>query len=622
MSDLRPFPDRPSLEFDRKAAKALLRQLRTGENEALERARARGVHVADSAEQFALADAQLIIAREYGFASWPRLVQYHGDIVRQARVLERNRTAEEWAAAAKSLKARHAARHKWAARTLAAFVPRLYGMTPAAVLDVEISEDDARLAVAREAGQPSWNAALAAKGPQNRRENYLEVSPWVKAAEAIEHNDKARLEALVRENPDLLERDTYEASIGRSLANFAFGNSERPRRLSQEMRSYLEGLGFDLRAALNMRLCNRFYSSVEDAQYFLDLGADPDWIAPNGFSVFEHALLMFHCGPAVDLIAARATRRNALWIAAGIGDVQGVAAFLDADGKPTKAAREIRSPFDAVRPFRITPLFDPDDDELMMEVLSIAAFNARANVIDYLASRGVNLDNMAWGVPIVNLAVGNGWYESAEALVRNGANLDIRSQNDSNGTARDMARNMWTSRIWGPKDRRMVELCGLDPDALLAEQAAVPPVEPEFNPALTEILALARQDANHHRQSLVFEENLVYAMLRRGELPALYLLQLSKLDRERFRSEMERRINLIESPPSDVTIPMSPSVQTFLDNAVTLTKRRRSENVQPLTVLYAMTQNDDGFAVELVKKYGGSVESLNEALRKEVLRHS
>lgn len=622
MSELRPFPDRPSLEFDRKAAKALLRQLRAGETHALERAHARGVHLAQSAEQFALADAQLIIAREYGFASWPRLVQYHGDIVRQARALERNRTAEEWASAVKSLKARHGARHKWAARTLAAFVPRLYGMTPAAVLDVEISEDDARLAVAREAGQPSWNAALAAKGPQNRRENYLETSPWVKAAEAIEQNDISALETLVRENPELLERDTYEASIGRSLANFAFGDSKRPRRLSQEMRRYLEGLGFDLDAALNMRLCNRLFVSVEDVQYFLELGADPDWIAPNGFSVFELALLMFDCGPAVDLIAARATRRNALWIAAGTGDVQGVAAFLDADGKPTKAAREIRSPFDAVRPFRITPLIDPDHDELMIEVLSIAAFNARANVIDYLASRGVNLDNMAWGVPIVNLAVGNGWYESAAALVRNGANLDIPSQNNSNGSAREMARDMWTSRIWGPKDRRMVELCGLDPDALLAEQAAVPPVEPEFNPALIEILALARQDAIHHRQSLVFEENFVYALLRRGELPALYLIQLSKLDRERFRADLDQRIHLFAIPSSDQTIALSPTVQALLDSAVALTKRRRSEFVQPLTVLYAMTQNGDGFAVELVKKYGGSVEVLNEALRKEVLRNS
>ena len=84
MSALRPLPPRPSLEFEHKEAKALLRRLRAGDPEALARARARHPAMDASApERIRLADAQLVIAREYGFTSWPRLVQYFGDVARQ-----------------------------------------------------------------------------------------------------------------------------------------------------------------------------------------------------------------------------------------------------------------------------------------------------------------------------------------------------------------------------------------------------------------------------------------------------------------------------------------------------------------------------------------------------------
>jgi hypothetical protein len=73
-----PIPPRPSLEFDRKQARTLLEALRRGEPEAMERLRRhhprfRGTELARGA---ALHDAQLVVAREYGFASWPRWKQF------------------------------------------------------------------------------------------------------------------------------------------------------------------------------------------------------------------------------------------------------------------------------------------------------------------------------------------------------------------------------------------------------------------------------------------------------------------------------------------------------------------------------------------------------------------
>jgi len=68
----RELPREPSIEHLRNQAKQLRRQVRAGDQAAL--AVARELHPqADTASTFALADAQLVLARQYGFASWPKL---------------------------------------------------------------------------------------------------------------------------------------------------------------------------------------------------------------------------------------------------------------------------------------------------------------------------------------------------------------------------------------------------------------------------------------------------------------------------------------------------------------------------------------------------------------------
>jgi ankyrin repeat protein len=74
----RPIPARPNLERDRKAAKALVRLHAAGDSEALARIRAHHPRFrgqgdgALAAAPFRLADALLVVAREYGVESWPR----------------------------------------------------------------------------------------------------------------------------------------------------------------------------------------------------------------------------------------------------------------------------------------------------------------------------------------------------------------------------------------------------------------------------------------------------------------------------------------------------------------------------------------------------------------------
>src|SRR5688572_15433209 len=72
-------PPNPNLEYDKKQAKALFKAYRAQEAEALERVKTFHPRLQHSFEQqispeaFSLSDAQLVIAREYGFSSWPQL---------------------------------------------------------------------------------------------------------------------------------------------------------------------------------------------------------------------------------------------------------------------------------------------------------------------------------------------------------------------------------------------------------------------------------------------------------------------------------------------------------------------------------------------------------------------
>jgi hypothetical protein len=81
----RSLPSNPSLEHLRNEAKRLLRQVRAGERGAIRLVRELHPRLAGDGHVesgFTLADAQLVVARGYRFASWPKLVR-HVEVVVQ-----------------------------------------------------------------------------------------------------------------------------------------------------------------------------------------------------------------------------------------------------------------------------------------------------------------------------------------------------------------------------------------------------------------------------------------------------------------------------------------------------------------------------------------------------------
>lgn len=73
-------PARPSLEYDRKQARKFLKNLNNRDHESLARFCRGHPRFPDpaslDADEVALSDVQLVIAREYGFPSWPKWKQY------------------------------------------------------------------------------------------------------------------------------------------------------------------------------------------------------------------------------------------------------------------------------------------------------------------------------------------------------------------------------------------------------------------------------------------------------------------------------------------------------------------------------------------------------------------
>lgn len=466
MPALRPLPSRPSLEYARKEAKTLLRDFRSGTPAAVERAARQGAHPgAARPTEVRLADAQLVVAREHGFASWARLSRYLAEVERQQRgYMQLHFEPRFYELQAVNLIAGHRARSTTACRILAAYVPRFYGETVESVFASDPTEDEARLAVARLHGAPSWEMLVERLARESR--SVLPdgpTGPIMQARSAMETGDLGALETIVAEHPALLEPSANHLATGRTLMWVALG-VERRRGVAamQPVFDWLAARGLDRGSELGRRLCGHMRMRPDEVLSLLEQGADPNWVAPNGIPVLEHALIRYWNGEAVDVLARHATARDALWVAAGLGDLDGVRRFLSRDGTPIPAAREYRPDFVAVGLGGPGSLPDPDDDEILLEAIFVAMLNGRTRVLEHLASCAATaINSMAYDEPLTNLAVANRMAPVVECLARCGADLDLHGQ-ATRATARELARRQFEESPHNDACQRIAVACGID----------------------------------------------------------------------------------------------------------------------------------------------------------------
>ena len=612
MSALRPLPPRPSLEFERKEAKALLRLLRSADPDAVVRARARHSALPPAPNEIRLADAQLIIAREYGFASWPKLVRYFGEVDRLRHMNRGVHSRSHHEAMAQTLVVEHRQRRVWTWRALASYVPRFYGMRPDKVFAATVTEADARLAEARMYGAPSWDALIERVAEKEQLARRTSATNWGvpalrRAAAAIEATDLTAFQRVVEAHPELVTAANHDDFRMSSLLRAAL-EQEKVQGVDalRPIIDWLGTQGFDLQHELNVQLCSRmgWRATTEQVRWLLDRGADPNWVAPNGYPVLEHALMRYWNGDAVDLIAARTKPRRTFWVAAGLGRVDVVRRYLDASGKPTPAARHLRPDLEVLSAFPMMQHPDADDEEVLMEAFLVAMLNGRAPVMEYMASRGFPVNSLVYGLPILHVAIGNAMADGVECLIRCGADLDLRGwRPDQSG--REIAREVFEGNSNDANRRRIVELCGMDADAILAERDARPPQVPVMVPGLQEDIELAMDDARRLGQADVRAHNLLWGLLRGDTSARSIFIQASRMDAERFGRDMERRmtpgLDRVEGPP----LPLHPDANAILQAANALAMERRSDVVHALHLLSALLQSPTSGVAELLTRYGG-----------------
>jgi hypothetical protein len=418
--------------------------------------------------------------------------------------------------------------------------------------------------------------------------------------------DLAELQRVVEAHPELVtsaDRDDFRMS---SLLRTAL-EQEKVQGIDalRPIVDWLGTQGFDLQHELNVQLCSRmgWRASTEQVRWLLDRGADPSWVAPNGYPVLEHALVRYWNGAAVDLIAARTKPHKAFWVAAGLGQVDGVRRYLDASGTPTTAARRLRPDLDVLAmPMMQHP--DPDDEEILMEAFFVAMLNGRAGVMEYMASRGFPVNSLIYGSPVLHMAMGNAMVDSVESLIRCGADLDLRGWRP-NQSAREIARGFFEDNSNDINRRRIVELCGMEPDVVLAERDARPPQPPEILPSLREAIEIAVDDARRLGQLDCRADNLLFGLLRSGTTERYFFTRVSQMDIERFGRDLGSRVapgvDRVEGPE----LPLHAEADAVVKAALAIAMERRSDVVNVFHLFCALLRSPESGAAELITRYGG-----------------
>jgi hypothetical protein len=638
--DVRALPASPSLEYERKEAKALLRLLHAGDPHGSSRVRsAHPVALRDRLPaELQLSDAQHVIAREYGFASWPKLVAYFEELDRHRnapRYHSSDDFAEHFEAKARSLLRQHQRGDALVGQMLAHFVPRFYGRPVAEILATPITEDDARLAFARQHRRASWqelveraNASRAMyerEGPWESRD-----TPWRRAWEAVRSHDIPALKDLLDAHPELLKPSVIDQEWRRSLMRQAIG-VERDTRTAEARRvtDFLASLGLDVQLELNRQLLGgpgAEESSPEHVRWSLDRGADPNWMPPNGITVLEHAIVRFWNGECVDLIAERVTPRRGFWIAAGLGDVDGVRRYIAGRGELTAEAREHRPDLMAMAVMRwhgLPPNTEANDLEIMGEAFQIAGWNGRWAVMDVLLEAGYPIDHdKPLGGALVGYAVGNMKLPLAEYLVSRGADLDRPW--GTNGTAREMARSHVQRWPDNADARRMVALCGAgSPEQILAEVDAKRPSPPPPDEAAARALTLAADDAARMGQSAVSTENMLVGILRltRG-IPSAALFPTvfacSGADMPRLKSLLESRLLPDADPLLAEELPADAGAAAAVRAAATIADERHRQSVTPFHFVAGIIGQRSEPGARLLVQVGLDEAKIREHLRQDL----
>ena len=422
-----------NLEQQKKQARELLRAIRAGNADAL--ARLRGRHLRWAAEddatvqkEAALHDAQFVIAREQGFASWTKLKAY-AEPSPHSRHTRLFIADLQWITDRVHglLRTRQSAGPA-ALEQIREWHPRFSGCPDEEIRQAPFTEADAQLVYAREHGFDTWDELAQRVKLVASASNPEMNEPFLAAFRALEAGDVARLQLLLHRHPRLArERGTN----GNTLLNLAA--SLAATRVADAGLAAIESL---LAADADVNDPNdRGWTPLHQAGYsnqcaiaeaLIRRGADPEAEAHGSGGTPLIAALFWGHVEVADLLGRYSVAPGNLRVAAGLGNQELLEKCFTGEKTLTPEACAARGFY---RPHSGFPDWRPSTDpqEVLDEALVWASKSGRTNVLERLVRAGARIDADPYrGTPLIQAAACNR-METAGWLIDHGATVNQKA---------------------------------------------------------------------------------------------------------------------------------------------------------------------------------------------------
>ena len=419
-----------NLEQQKKQARELLRAIRAGNEDAISRlrhhnARWTTVDEANIRQLAALHDAQFVLAREQGFASWTKLKAYAepssrrlhtrlfvadvGWITERVHGLMRTRQSAG-PAALEQIREWH---------------PRFADSTDEEIRQAPFTEDDARLVYAREHGFETWEDLARRVNRLASKTDAATTEPFMAAFSALQSGNVVGFEDMLRANPRLVnERGTN----GNTLLNLAVSFAGRP-----DWRSGVSAIEALLAAGADVNDANdrgwtplhaaAYANRPEIASLLIEKGAALDAEAHGAGGTPLIAALFWGHREVADLLGRHSVAPGNLRAAAGLGIAKLVEECFNRDGTLTPEACAARGFY---RPHSGFPDWQPSTDpqEVLDEALVWACKSDRSTVLERLVRAGARLDADPYRGTSLIWAAAHNRIEAATWLLDHGANVN------------------------------------------------------------------------------------------------------------------------------------------------------------------------------------------------------
>lgn len=370
-----------------------------------------------AARPIKLSDAQLVVAREYGYASWPKLKNAVRPTERNGYTRIINPDFAHNEERAHALLEQHKDALPFVLEQIKRCHPSYAGASASEIKAATLTDDDARLIYARDHGFDNWHALTA---HLEALRNGQAEEPFAAAFEAIKAGDLDRLKELLATHPELI---SARGTNDNTLLNLAVGN-----RQPEASKILIEaGADADLPN-------NRGWSPLHAAGYgnwpelvepLIRAGAKIDRFARgDGGTPLVMALFWGHREAAEELARFGIEPAN-LRAAAGVGRLDLVQSFFEPDGTLKQSAGEHRGFYRVHSGF---PYWKPSNSrqEILDEAFTYACRSGRTQVLGFLLEMGADIDGDPYRGTGLIWAAAKGRLEAINWLLDHGAKIDHR----------------------------------------------------------------------------------------------------------------------------------------------------------------------------------------------------